>query len=150
MTAAEHSHKQANAEKGAKMAAADIAALFARLRSILQQYAGQFRVADDSASCYCLEANPGPASLRAWKGNVKRSTIPVAWIQLGKTYVSFHLMALYSCKQLLDGMSKELRARMQGKTCFNFTTVNEWLFRELETLTAEGLSAFRQAGFIVE
>jgi hypothetical protein len=132
------------------MAATDLGALFARLRSILQQHAGQFCVGDDTATCYCLEANPGPATLRAWKGNVKRSTIPVAWIQLGKTYVSFHLMALYGCKQLLDGMSKELRARMQGKTCFNFRTDNERLFRELESLTAEGLSAFRQAGFIAE
>jgi hypothetical protein len=112
MTVAEHSRKQSNAVKGAKMAAADFAALFARLRSILQQHAGRFRVADDTAACYCLEANPGPATLRAWSGKVKRPKIPVAWIQLGKTYVSFHLMALYSCKQLLDGMSKELRARI--------------------------------------
>jgi hypothetical protein len=132
------------------MASADFAALFARLRSILQQHAGQFRVADDTTSCYCLEASPGPATLLAWRGNMKRPTIPVAWVQIGRTYVSFHLMPLYGCKKLLDGMSKELRARMQGKTCFNFRTDNERFFRELETLTTEGLSAFRQAGFIAE
>ena len=130
------------------MAAADFTAIFARLRSILQQHAGSFSVADDSAGCYCLEANPGPATLRTWRGKVKRTTIPVAWVQVGQAYVSFHLMGLYGCEELQDSMSKELRARMQGKTCFNFRTDNERLFRELESLTAEGISAFRQAGFI--
>jgi hypothetical protein len=132
------------------MAAADSTALFVRLRSILQQHAGQCCVADDTATCYCLEASPGPATRLARRGNANRSKIPVAWIQLGKTYMSFHLMALYGCKKLLDGMSKELRARTQGKTCFNFRTDNERLFQELESLTAEGVSAFRQAGFIAE
>ncbi len=132
------------------MAATDRVALFARLRSILQQHAAQFCVGDDTATCYCLEANPGPATLRAWSGKVKRSKIPVAWIQIGGTCVSFHLMALYGCKKLLDGMSKELRARMQGKTCFNFRTVDERLFLELEKVTADGISASREAGFIAE
>ena len=76
------------------MAATDLGALFTRLRSILQQHAGQFCVGDDTATFYCLEAKPGPATLRAWSGKVKRSKIPVAWIQVGKTNVSFHLMAL--------------------------------------------------------
>jgi hypothetical protein len=113
------------------MAATDRGALFVRLRSILQQHAGEFSVGDDTTTSYCLEANPGPATLRAWSGQVKRSKIPVAWIQFSKTNVSFHLMALYGFKPLLDGLSKELRARLYGKTCFTFRTVDERLFREL-------------------
>jgi len=74
----------------------------------------------------------------------------VAWIQVGKTNVSFHLMALYSCQQLLDGLSKELRARLHGKTCFTFRTVDERLFLELEKVTADVISASREAGFIAE
>ena len=97
------------------MAATNLVALFARLRSILQRHAGQFCVGDDTATCYCLEANPGPATLRAWRGKVKRTKIPVAWIQISKTNVSFHLMALYSCQQLLDGLSKELRCACTGR-----------------------------------
>ena len=31
----------------------------------------------------------------------------------------------------------ELRRRMQGKACFNFTRVDEALFAELATLTAD-------------
>jgi hypothetical protein len=110
------------------MAATDLRALFARLRSILQQHAGQLCVGDDTATCYCLEANPGPATLRAWSGQVIRSKIPVAWVQCSKSNVSFHLMALDGCQPLLDGLSKELRARLHGKTCFMFRTVDEGLF----------------------
>jgi hypothetical protein len=132
------------------MAATDLGALFTRLRSILQQHAGQFCVGDDTATAYCLEAIPGPATLRAWSGKVKRSKIPVAWIQVSKTNVSFHLMALYGCQPLLDGMSKELRARMQGKTCFTFRTVDERLFLELKKVTADVISASREAGLIAE
>jgi hypothetical protein len=132
------------------MAATDLGALFTRFRSILQQHAGQFYVGDDTAACYCLEAKPGPATLRAWSGQVRRSKLPVAWIQFSKTNVSFHLMALYGFKQLLDGLSKELRARLHGKTCFTFRTVDERLFRELEKVTADVVSASREAGLIAD
>src|SRR5271166_6718351 len=130
------------------MAATDLGALFTRLRSILQQHAGQFCVGDDTATCYCLEASPGPATLRAWSGQVKRSKLPVAWIQFSKTNVSFHLMALDGCQPLLDGLSKELRARLHGKTCFTFRRIDERLFLELETVTADVISASREAGFM--
>jgi hypothetical protein len=132
------------------MAATDFAALFSRLRSILQRHAGELTVADDTASCYCLEAKPGPATLAGWKSKLKRAKIPVAWVQIGKTYVSYHLMGLGSGKKLLDGMSEKLRARMQGKTCFNFRTEDEKLFEELETLTADSLLAIRQAKIIAD
>jgi hypothetical protein len=130
------------------MAATDFSSLFTRLRSILQRHAGELTVADDTASSYCLEANPGPATLAARKSKLKRAKIPVAWVQIGKTYVSYHLMGLGSGKKLLDGTSMKLRARMQGKTCFNFRTEDEKLFEELETLTADSLLAIRQAEII--
>ena len=130
------------------MAAPDFSSLFARLRSILQRHAGDFIVAGDIASCYCLEANPGPATLAARKTKLKREKIPVAWVQIGKTYMSYHLMGLGSDKKLLDGTSEKLRARMQGKTCFNFKTEDETMFEELEKLTAASLLAIRQAEFV--
>jgi hypothetical protein len=40
-----------------------------------------------------------------------------------------HLMGVYGNAQLLEGMSKDLKARMQGKTCFNFKTINGVLAR---------------------
>jgi hypothetical protein len=47
-------------------------------------------------------------------------------------------------------MSKELKARMQGKTCFNFKTIDEALFQELEQLTVASFTDFKKAGFISE
>jgi hypothetical protein len=47
-----------------------------------------------------------------------------------------------------EALSKGLRARMQGKACFNFQAVDEPLFRELEALTARECEIFRKAGFI--
>jgi hypothetical protein len=76
--------------------------------------------------------------------------IPVAWVQVGKAYVSYHLMGVYGNTRLRDGMSKELKARMQGKTCFNFKVVDEKLFKELDHVTAEAIAGFRKAGYISE
>ena len=74
--------------------------------------------------------------------------MPVAWVQMGKAYVSFHLMPVYVNAKLREGMSKQLKARMQGKSCFNFKSNDEALFRELERLTVQGIAGFRKAGYI--
>ena len=81
---------------------------------------------------------------------MKKPIIPVAWVQVGKAYVSYHLMGVYGNTRLRDAMSKELKARMQGKTCFNFKTVDEQLFKELDQLTAQAIAAFRKAGYVSE
>jgi hypothetical protein len=120
--------------------------VFTRLRAILEMHADRFSITADTNDRYCLEANVGPATLRAWGGKVKRPQIPVAWVETGKSYVSFHLMAIDPA--LRGEMSPALAKRMQGKTCFNFTTVDDALFRELEHLTARGLAAFESAGYI--
>jgi hypothetical protein len=122
--------------------------IFVRLRSILQKHAGTLSVTADAPDNYCLEGRTGPATLAAWGGKMKKANIPVAWVQIGKAYVSFHLLGLYGNSTLRDGMSKKLRARMQGKTCFNFTRNDEALFEELEHLTAVGLAAFKKAGYV--
>jgi hypothetical protein len=41
-----------------------------------------------------------------------------------------------------------LRAHMQGKSCFNFKTVDEALFRELARVTAESLHGMKKAGYV--
>ncbi len=131
-----------------RTASQDFNSIFVRLRAILQNHAGTLAVADDSDSRYCLEGSPGPATLAAWGGKLRKPNIPVAWVQIGKAYVSYHLMPLYGNSKLHDRMSKELKARMQGKTCLNFKRRDEELFKELEQLTAAGLTAFRRAGYI--
>jgi hypothetical protein len=131
------------------MSAPTLEPIFARLRTILQKHAGQFIVATDTPHRYSLEGSVGPATLRAWGGTLKRRTIPVAWAEIGKSYVSFHLMAVAEGPRLRDALSTGLRARMQGKACFNFNTADESLFKELERVTARSLVAFRDAGFVV-
>ena len=122
--------------------------VFVRLRRILQKHAGTLSVSRDEPDYYGLEGATGPATVRAWGGKMKTPTLAVAWVHIGKAYVSFHLMPLYGDARLLDGMSKGLRSRMQGKTCFNFKRNDEALFEELEQLTVKSVTAFRKAGFI--
>lgn len=50
-------------------------------------------------------------------------------------------MSVYGRPELLNGMSPELRRRMQGKACFNFTRVDEPLFAELAHLIESGFDA---------
>jgi hypothetical protein len=59
-------------------------------------------------------------------------------------------MGIYGNTRLLDDMSQELKARMQGKTCFNFKYHDEALFKELEQLTVQTFATFKKAGFIAE
>lgn len=124
--------------------------IFVRLRSILQKHAGTLSVNDNGRDRYCLEGRVGPATLAAWGGKMKKPTIPVAWVEVGKAYVSYHLMGMYGNTALREGMSKGLRARMQGKTCFNFKKNDEALFKELEQLTAQGIAGFKKTGYVSE
>ena len=122
--------------------------IFVRLREILRRQGGRLMVKTDTADNYCLEAKIGPAALAAWGGKMKRATISVAWVQIGKAYVSYHLMGVYGNPKLLEGISEELAARMQGKSCFNFKKVDEKLFVELEDLTVKSFTGFARAGFV--
>jgi hypothetical protein len=94
----------------------DFDAVFAQLRQILAKYASRLKLSEDTESRYGLEGGLHP------KHN---QLMPLAWISIDKNYVSYHLMPVYGCPKLLDNISKKLRARMQGKSCFNFKTVDE-------------------------
>ena len=119
-------------------------AVFEKLRAILQRHAGSLSVADDGPKRFCLEAPIGPATLKSWGGKAKRKTIPVAWTEIGKAYVSFHLMGLEAAS---GAISPALKARLQGKTCFNFAHPDTALFAELEAVTAQSIAALRKAGY---
>jgi hypothetical protein len=57
-------------------------------------------------------------------------------------------MGIYGNEKACEGMSNELRARMQGKTCFNFKVADEELFQELEAFTERACQDFKKARFI--
>jgi hypothetical protein len=109
----------------------NLAPVAARLRQILERYVERLDVTQDGGGGMSLE-RPGPKSPASYFGGIR----------VGKLYVSYYLMPVYGRPQLLDGMSLELRRRMQGKSCFNFTAIEEPLLRELETLTARSFDAF--------
>ena len=108
-------------------------ATFRALRAILSRHAPPLIVQVDTATEYQL-ASP------THKDRVGRPLF-VAAVQVRKTYVSYHLIPVYAAPSLLKGMSAGLRKRMQGKSCFNFTTVDAALVRELTALTAAAVDA---------
>ena len=122
------------------------AEVFQSLRSVLQKHAATLVVSEDTSTKYCLEAPVGPATRQAWGGKARRAHIPVAWVEVGKSYVSYHLMGI-AVPSVQAGMTKTLTARMQGKTCFNFAVIDPTLLTELDSVTAASITAFRRAGF---
>ncbi len=69
-------------------------------------------------------------------------------VQVKKSYVSFHLMPVYLKPALLQDISESLKARMQGKSCFNFNKVDERLFTELASLTEASYASYEEQGFV--
>jgi len=115
--------------------ASDLEPVFARLRDILEGTRGALTVSEDKSTRYCLVGGCHPTHKRPF---------PIAWVEIRKAYVSFHHMGIYAAPELLSSISKELRARMQGKACFNFKKVNEPLFKELEELTPRAFATLKQ------
>ena len=115
--------------------------IFARLRQILEPHSARLKVTADAPDHYCLEVAFSPKLKKAF---------PVAWVKVGKAYVSYHFMPVYMFPKLRERMSKKLRARMQGKSCFNFKVSDETLFKELEEVTTEGFALCGKAGFVSE
>ncbi len=110
-------------------------AIFDQLRAIFQPFAPVLVVKEDGSESYSLDA---PASTKHPNGHFFGA------VQLRKNYVSYHLMPVYVFPDLLDGVSDGLKKRMQGKSCFNFTALDEATVAELAQLTAAGFERYRQ------
>ena len=117
----------------------DFNEVFAKLKAIFQPYANKMDVAHDTKLYYLLNTR-----------HIMKNKQPLCFggARLGKNYVSFYLMSIYACPELLKGMSPELKKRMQGKSCFNFKEADEKLFKELDKLTKAGAARFNDAKFI--
>lgn len=113
--------------------------LFTRLADLLRSVAGSLVIREDSAvRLYIDTAYTMKNGKPLYFGSVN----------IGKRYVSFHLMPVYVEPKLLHSISPELRRRMQGKSCFNFTRPDEALIAELATLTRSAYDYYRQQGYI--
>jgi len=53
-------------------------------------------------------------------------------------------MSAYVNPKLLNGISPELKKRMQGKSCLNFKKVDESLLKELSILTKAGFEYYKK------
>lgn len=113
----------------------DFPLVFEQLRNILKPYAKNWNVKTDTPETYYLD---GPYSEK-WKKQLFFGSA-----QIKKNYVSFYLMPVYMYPELLKDISPELKRRMQGKSCFNFTRVEPQLFQELKDLTRKGVDKFRK------
>ena len=113
--------------------------VFAALKSILAPYAGKLDTKKDDAVELYVDTR-----------HIQKNKKPLFFgaVQIKKSYVSFHLMPLYVNPELLEELSPELKARMQGKSCFNFTKVDKPLFMELKTLTRAGFQSYKVQGFV--
>lgn len=116
----------------------EFAPIFARLRSILEQHAERLKISANSPTHYCLDVAYSPKLKKGY---------PVGWVKISKAYVSYHFMPIYMFPDLSQRMSPKLKARMQGKSCFNFKIADEALFEELDRLTTEGLRICKESGF---
>ncbi len=116
----------------------DFADVFTRLRALMEPYAPNLETAVDRDDELSLNS-----------GHVQANGTPLWFggVQVKKRYVSYHLMPVYVNPALLDDVSPELKKRMQGKSCFNFTKEDPALFEELAALTRAGFDDYRAKGY---
>jgi hypothetical protein len=101
--------------------------LFKRLRDILSGIVPPFVVTEDSPGNYTLAVDRPDLQPEARRY--------FGAVNVRKNYVSYYLIGVYADPRLVDDLSPELRKRMQGKSCFNFSRIDEGLFAELTALT---------------
>ena len=109
--------------------------VFAALRNVLKKYESRLDVVTDKPENYYLNAGYS----EEWK-----KVIFFGSVSIKKNYVSYYLMPVYMHPELLDGISNELKQRMQGKSCFNFKAEDSVLFKELAVLTEKGFDIFQK------
>jgi len=113
--------------------------VFDQLRAILTPYRERLVVKSDQDGDYYLETR-----------HLMKNKQPLFFgsVKTQKNYVSFYLMPVYACPDLLDNISPELKKRMQGKSCFNFKATDPALFAELASLTEKGFARYQEEGLL--
>ena len=116
----------------------DFTTTFSKLKALLRPYESKLIVVADTEDHYALET---PHVMK------NKHRVYFAGVKIGKSYVSYHLMPVYALEEVRDEISPELKKRMQGKSCFNFSEPNEKLFKELARLTKVGFKRFTSKDF---
>jgi hypothetical protein len=117
----------------------DLDAVFSKLRAIMAPYAAKLDAQKNDESELWLYTQHVQKN---------RKSLFFGAVQVRKAYVSYHLMPVYVKPELLATVSPELKKRMQGKSCFNFSAIDKPLFKELSALTKAGFASYKQQGFV--
>ena len=134
----------------------DLEAVYDELSRRLARHEGDFRATDNPTDANTARSRKDPTA-KAEPGNYLLLGAPTdkypdgqmfAGVRKGKRYVSYHLFTVYLEPGQLEGVSPELRKRMQGKSCFNFTRVDDQLFDELDRLTDRGRDLYAERGLL--
>ena len=104
--------------------------VFDVLKGLLEPYADRLILKHDNEKNYYLD--------EAISGSKPQM---FAAAQVKKNYISFHLFPVYCHPELLSDISDILKKRMQGKSCFNFKTVEQIPWDELEVLTRKAFES---------
>jgi hypothetical protein len=115
------------------MTKTDVDRTLAQLKNMLQRFETQLIVQADEPDRYSVAI---PNAAQYHKGEL------FAMVQIRKNYVSYHLLPVYTFPALLDNVSPALCKRMQGKSCFNFTTLDAATLGELTHLTERSYERF--------
>lgn len=99
--------------------------VFQKMKSALTPYESKMELVTDNETTYYLNY---PSEGKDAKPEM------FAAVMVKKNYVSMYYMPVYNQPDLLDGISPELKKRMQGKSCFNFTDENDPAIDELKLL----------------
>ena len=121
------------------MPASEFPEIQARLRDMMLATAGDLDIMRDE-----------PGRLQVYTRHIMKNKQPLYFggVVSNKNYVSYHLMPVYVATEMLMEISPALKQRMQGKSCFNFLTLDESLFTELGLLTQKGFESYVSRGYI--
>jgi hypothetical protein len=111
--------------------------LFSFLREMMRVYEPRLKVVHDEPGNYYLNGSFSEKYQKEYYFGA---------VTIQKRYVSYYLMPVYMFPELLDDISPELKKRMQGKSCFNFTRLDKKLMAELKRLTKKSFTRFRKEG----
>lgn len=113
----------------------DFSPVFKALRPVLVKYSRRLFVKTDKPDHYYLETKA-----RSYQGE----RMFFAGLRTGKSQVSIHLMPVYTYPELVKRLPAGLKRCMQGKSCFNFTTVEPKLIEQLGELVEAGFNKFAE------
>ncbi len=98
-------------------------AIFRHLSALLRPHAANLSVKSDDDRNFYIEEDRSTGKPQMF-----------AAVQLKASYVALHVYPLYARPELLEHVSPDLRARMQGKSCFNFKREEQVLDEQINAL----------------